>query len=330
MENLFQNAKYPERIYVGICEQNKRDKREEECVDEDHEWRDHVRILKMNYEDAKGPTYARFLCSLLYQGEDFFLQIDSHTLFVKNWDMECIPMIKRIERKNKITKVVLSYYPDDYEKHEDFPKNEYITYITKCEMNENGILMLKGAEIKKTTVEPSKNYFIGANFLFTRGQFLKDVPFDPFLPYLFMGEEILLSARSYTSGYDIYTPNKNIVYHLYTRSKDPKYWDDIRIDQTDAQNKVKILLGFEKDRTKIQSPLLQSSIDVFGLGKERTLEQYYKDSGLDTEFPSSLVIERFCIEKKTLEQQISGLYTALIILIVLLILLILIRIMRVR
>lgn len=46
-------------------------------------------------------------------------------------------------------------------------------------------------------------------------------PFDPHLDYLFMGEEMLLSIRSFTFGWNVYTPNRNIVFHTYTRSSAP-------------------------------------------------------------------------------------------------------------
>lgn len=37
--------------------------------------------------------------------------------------------------------------------------------------------------------------FVAAGFYFIEGKFLHEVPFDPFLPWIFMGEEILLSSR---------------------------------------------------------------------------------------------------------------------------------------
>lgn len=37
--------------------------------------------------------------------------------------------------------------------------------------------------------------FVAAGFFFVGGSFLHDVPFDPFVPWVFMGEEISLSLR---------------------------------------------------------------------------------------------------------------------------------------
>jgi UDP-GlcNAc:polypeptide alpha-N-acetylglucosaminyltransferase len=42
--------------------------------------------------------------------------------------------------------------------------------------------------------------FAAAGFLFYAGNILREVPFDPHLPYLFDGEEILYSARLWTHG----------------------------------------------------------------------------------------------------------------------------------
>ena len=57
--------------------------------------------------------------------------------------------------------------------------------------------------------------FLGVGFFFTSAEFLVDVPFDPFLPWLFMGEEIALSIRAWTSGWHIYAPCKNLIRHQY-------------------------------------------------------------------------------------------------------------------
>ena len=49
---------------------------------------------------------------------------------------------------------------------------------------------------------------LAAGMLFLNSNFLKTVPFDPWLPYVFEGEEMLLSARLWTNGYNFYMPNE--------------------------------------------------------------------------------------------------------------------------
>lgn len=64
----------------------------------------------------------------------------------------------------------------------------------------------------------------------TDGFFTKtvmSVPFDPFLPWIFMGEEIIMSTRLWTSGYDIFSPSQAVVGHIYVRRHKPKFWESV-------------------------------------------------------------------------------------------------------
>jgi hypothetical protein len=69
--------------------------------------------------------------------------------------------------------------------------------------------------------------FVAAGFFFTYSDFLYEVPFDPFLPWIFMGEEISMSARLWTSGYDIFSPTVNVLNHYYVRRHYPKFWETV-------------------------------------------------------------------------------------------------------
>lgn len=57
--------------------------------------------------------------------------------------------------------------------------------------------------------------------------FLREVPFDPFLPWIFMGEEIIMSTRLWTAGYDIFSPSRAVVGHIYVRRHKPKFWESV-------------------------------------------------------------------------------------------------------
>lgn len=48
--------------------------------------------------------------------------------------------------------------------------------------------------------------FWAAGFSFSRGHFALRVPYDPYLPMLFQGEEISMGVRAFTHGYDFYSP----------------------------------------------------------------------------------------------------------------------------
>lgn len=59
--------------------------------------------------------------------------------------------------------------------------------------------------------------FVGAGFQLSSADVLIEVPFDPKLDMLFVGEEILYSARLWTKGWDMFAPDMNIVKHHYNR-----------------------------------------------------------------------------------------------------------------
>merc|ERR1711907_550915 len=48
--------------------------------------------------------------------------------------------------------------------------------------------------------------------------------FDPYLPFIFMGEELNFGARAFTHGWDIFCPPRSVVAHAYLRKQKPKFW----------------------------------------------------------------------------------------------------------
>jgi hypothetical protein len=280
LESLYSNASNPQNIYVGICEQN--DTNDGVCEFKTPsylQFNNQIRRINIPHYEAKGPTWARYLCATLFNNEDFFLQIDSHTLFVKDWDTKIINMYNEIIQNTDSKKIVLSHYPKSYEEAEHVNQNE-VPVICKSFFNERGMISFLGAEY--ITPEPKKYIqtpYIAAGMFFAPGSFLREVPFDPHLDYLFVGEEILHSARAWTSGYDIYSPHQNIVFHLYTRAEAPKIWTDKTYTDNDAFNKVKLLLDLKPESEVPQH--LKNNIDKYGLGKARSLGEFYEFAGIN-------------------------------------------------
>ena len=111
IKSLFDNAKNKDNCYIGICQQNNFNIDNDSLIN--NEWNCNIRIIRIPYFEAKGPTYARYLCSGLWNGEEYYLQIDSHTTFIKDWDEKLINMIKEIKNKKLSLKPVISHYPID-------------------------------------------------------------------------------------------------------------------------------------------------------------------------------------------------------------------------
>lgn len=303
VEHLFKMAQFPRLVFVGLCIQNKVG--DPICK---IPYPENVRVIHMDYKQARGPTFARYLCSTLFQNENYFMQIDSHCLFVKHWDTLIIRQLKSVLPKSP--KPILSHYPPIYSDIASSSNNNRVTVIKKCFFNNHGILSFHGAEIRESSKEPTRNAFIAAGFFFSQGHLLKEVPFDPHLPYLFTGEEILLSIRFFTHGYDVYSPNQNILFHDYIRKNEPKFWDDHVYDMRDVHEKVKIIMGIHSDLSKIKDEKIRASLKDYGIGTVRTLDDFYQFIGVDIK---NHTISEPSIEFYTNTQHASWMYVLLII-----------------
>lgn len=273
IKSIYKNAKDPEKVVVGICQQNKEDC--EKCdKDMDPLW--NIKTVDFDYMEAKGPTYARYWCSTLWDGEEYFFQIDSHTKFQPNWDKNLISMWEQAH--GECAKPILSAYPPT-EKQVETPG---FPIMCNGKIGENKIpIFLAGWHGESPKPVESPKPFCAGGFMFLRGDFLYEVPYDPNLSHLFQGEETLLSARLFTHGYDVWAPNIKVASHHYGRKEKPKYWVDHKNSgecRKMAEKRVLFLLG--RDHEKISKDFLRNTHN-YGMGKERDLKMFFKKSGID-------------------------------------------------
>jgi hypothetical protein len=117
--------------------------------------------------------------------------------------------------------------------------------------------------------------FYSAHFCFTLGSFAKEVQHDPMM--YFHGEEISISVRAFTNGYDLFHPHKIILYHEYTRKNRTKQWDD---DPTWVEKNNKSHLRNRKLFSMDGEIYDPNEFGIFGFGDKRTLRDYEKFSGI--------------------------------------------------
>ncbi len=281
LESLYSQARFPENIFVGICQQNN------EEIDPDcfnlanvpELYKKNVRIIRIPYTDAQGPNFARYLCSTLVKNEDYYFQVDSHSAFVKDWDIKCIKMITDIKSLGLSNKPVISHYPKEITDSDSYLQYS-VPRICKSFFNERGMLSFLGAEEIDTNGEYYNTPYVAGGMMFCESSFLKELPYDPDLPYIFVGEEILLSVRFYTNGWDVFTPSENIVFHEYTRADKPKIWTDQTYSDQEAFDKILVYLELHSDKNK--KLIYTNNNPIYGLGKERSLQDFYDFIKADT------------------------------------------------
>ena len=286
--HMFDQAKYPDNIYVGVCQQNKAgDEGDgEDCFDKcatcsARKDSGHIRVLNLDFSEARGPCFARYHASKLFRGEEFYLQIDSHTRFEPHWDETVLSQWRACEN----TKAVIGSYPPAEGQMELMRESDFGEMITMGPhyFDREGMPQIR-AEVAPTLgrTKPIRVGFMPAGCVFFPGEALYDVPFDPYLSFLFFGEETLFSARLYTAGYDLYAPLKHFCTHHYGREEKPKY----SIDHPEAKDcrvralqRAKYLLGMTPAAAVHPDYLID--IDKYGMGKVRPLAAYERMAGIN-------------------------------------------------
>ena len=273
IENMLENAKRPKNIVIGVARQF----HPEDGFDDlsKYEKDKRFRVLNIPYTESKGVCWARNQVQQLYGGEEYTLQIDSHMRFEKNWDDEMIKMIKQLQKKG-YKKPLLTGYVSSFD-----PDNDPAGRVTepwrmsfdRC--TPEGVVFFLPETIPgwKEIKQPVPARFYSAHYCFTLGQFSTEVQHDP--EFYFHGEEISISVRAYTYGYDLFHSHKVLIWHEYTRKGRTKQWDDDKdwhLRNTACHIKNRQLLGV--DGEKYDGDYSQ------WFGSERTVRDYEKYAGI--------------------------------------------------
>ena len=93
LAEAFMHAKYPERIYASVVQQNGDD--DLDCLEEFCRIypacpKDHVTIIPKSLSKSRGVMAARYHQLFGIKDEEFCLQTDSHSAFEDDWDMLAI------------------------------------------------------------------------------------------------------------------------------------------------------------------------------------------------------------------------------------------------
>ena len=274
LRDLIAKANFPSRLTFGICWQRDETESLDELV---HDKR--LRVIDVDYREARGACWARSLTQSLYQGEDYTLQIDSHHRFIQGWDEELIAMLKSTaSRKPILTAYAPAFDPADTSNI--FSQQPWALKFHRFTPEGVVFFLPEPIDAWQNRTRPLPGRFFSAHFAFTHGMFCREVPYDP--NYYFHGEEISMTVRAYTHGYDLFYPHRVMLWHEYTRNYRIKHWDDhtaekgakvpwtARNQNTFARNRV--LLGME-----------DGDIDFgpFGFGKVRTLKDYERFAGIN-------------------------------------------------
>lgn len=273
VKDLFDKALNPDRVFVGIVWQYV-PAEDKHCFEMETRPKQ-VRVERFNARFSRGVCWARSLTQKLWRGEEYTLQIDSHTRFEPDWDQRLIELC----RQTGSPKPVITCYPPAYTP----PDRRFTGFIYSMgakAFGKDGMLSLIGRAIKleDAPAEPIPGVFCSGCFLFAPAAIISEVPYDPHL--YFFGEEITLAVRLWTHGWDLFYPNIPVVYTNWDRKYRKTHFAD-HADWSERNElsylRVKHLLGV----SKAERPEVLKDLDQYGLGTARTLREYQRYSGVN-------------------------------------------------
>ena len=233
-----------------------------------------VTLIEFDARESRGACWARAEVMRHYRAADWFLQIDSHTRFAQDWDVRCVAAA----RATGAEKPIISGYPPMYEPDTEFTGAGEPTRIIMKDWTEDGVPTFNQSVVPdwQTLGRPFRARFLAAGFLFAPGSFPLEVPYDPTI--YFHGEEITLSVRAFTWGYDLFHPTEVLAWHFYIRQDRPRHWDD----HGDAVTSGKHWWARERaSRRRVGNMLRYPSVGRLGMGPVRTVAEYSEYAGLD-------------------------------------------------
>lgn len=244
-------------------------------------------LPNVKHTESKAPKniglgVGRALAHQFYNGEDFYLQCDSHSRFISGWDEVAIHSLLNYQIQG-ISKPLLTMYPANY----------WYTSLTENKIEKDLLIekdlrnisfhekpeQFKLTRIPHQTAMPIRdgNIFVksvSGGSIFTVGGFL---PFNTDIA--FYGEEIWLAARAYTHGFDIVVPHQQYMYHLYYDHNKPAEINKRKLLWNDYPSEFERLDKVSKDL--IYKTLTEGTQGKMLLGTERTLSAYGVFAGLN-------------------------------------------------
>ena len=297
--SAYKNAENKDALIFGVCEQA------EIGIDvQSIDFKDQIKYELLDPVMAKGPCWARARIQHQITNEEYFLQIDSHTIFAKDWDKILLNYHSWLEicLKNNF---VITGYPRGFKPNKELTNFELNTAYKKTlgitfrekRMFEDGYYSMQKSFPTNTEL-PAKGLLVAGGFIFAKKEFVNLIPYDP--KFYFHGEELSLALRLYTNMWDIVHIPRVPLFHLYTDVDNmirKLHWNPedeanraIKWNELDRLSKAR--LG-DLINNKLEAP--------FGLGTLRPIDDFQILSGVDLRnkkiIDEDVATNSFCFEE---------------------------------
>lgn len=275
LDSLYKNAKNPEDVHVGIhfSYSNKKHLKELKNFISNN---NNIKIIEKRLKRNKaknlgnlGTGISRCGSSSLYEGQDYFLQTDSHMIFDSNWDDFFIGLHKEAKEFTKNNKVVLTAYPGPHIYEEHFlsrsSKPRYPTYIRNKMFSDTipGWLDSYIDHVEDKFIPSSKTC---GSFIFGDKEFAEYTGLEEYI--YFIDEEAIQTMNLIWEGFSLVFPNVEDLRLTHMYSQDINEFGGERMSLEDFCN--------DEDSSKIMS---NNYLRYIGMYPEKA-DKFYRYSNV--------------------------------------------------
>ena len=287
LHELIYQAAHPERLHIGVCLQLE-DSDPIEWGEKSFPNHPHLSVIRFRAADSQGACWARNQAQQFFRQETFVLQIDSHMRAVQNWD----ELLLQTWSECSDPCAVLSVYPNAFRLPRQLQEDS-LPVMGAQKFDDYGVLKFQGISRYRLPEEqpdqPLANAFVAGGFLFGPGEIVKRVPYDPKL--YFYGEEISMSVRLWTHGFNMYCPHRLLIFHLYKSlaadgDRSATHWADhsdwFRNNRRSLVRVHTLLGSLDKAPASLNpTPEDVDDLNIYGLGTQRSLEAFQQWAGVN-------------------------------------------------
>mmetsp|Transcript_26175 Transcript_26175/g.52154 ORF Transcript_26175/g.52154 Transcript_26175/m.52154 type:complete len:524 (+) Transcript_26175:76-1647(+) len=282
MEQLFSRARYPERLRVGVVE--RRTVGDVPCniplksCDDDSlrvicSFKNNIDVYNLEAEHSASRAFAFHIGQRMYRGEYFVFQLDSPVIFSNHWDKDIVQQFDKTRNEMAVITNQMSKF-----------SNSEVISVSSSKLNTKRTVMCnvrynstfhyfmldkqpqtKPLKRNRASLQP----FWSSSFSFSRGHFLLNVPYDPHLPYLPAGvEDISISVRGFTYGYDFYSPGKDV---CFRRNLNFTFLKADKASQKKSISQMMEVSGLLQNKA---TDYEKNYVLMYGLGKVRNIDTF--------------------------------------------------------
>ena len=261
-----------------------------------------LQVKFINSSKNRGVGYGRLESASFYNNEDYFMQCDSHTLFLKDWDKILVNSLNESKIYLDLEKVIITGYAAGYEfiqKNERLPLDNstpmYPYFISDSTPGNPLSIWTDKSKIYKACIDLPKWYTprdrseydfvknkyelctkINANFLFSDREFAlnykKLFPWE----FIFFEEEIVMTIESFKMGYVPVFPNfETNICHCYVDNFNEFYSEREQLQFDDeflSKIKYNIRNYYKENKNMVEKYFNYVKID---LSTKMALEEKY-------------------------------------------------------